>query len=155
MRPWTPELLAAFPRGASVLPTRPWWTVEGCAITRLDGRVVMLNPSRSNVESPDNAQIARLRTSLEESAQALDVRHPLSHPGYRVGQVWADENGQSAIIQALGRFDSPLVLAEYFSEAVKTHLLRYDPLNKQRFSFLVSDPCCPDRAPWSEFAAVP
>lgn len=70
-------------------------------------------------------------------AAAHDAAYPLPHPGYRAGQVWAAEDG-----------DSLLVLWVQDGEPVRVNedYLRHKP---QRYSYLMADPACPHLAPWS------
>ena len=70
-------------------------------------------------------------------AAAHDAAYPLPHPGYRAGQVWAAEDG-----------DSLLVLWVQDGEPVGANedYLRHKP---HRYPYLMADPACPHLAPWS------
>jgi hypothetical protein len=76
-------------------------------------------------------------------AAAHDAAYPLPHPGYRAGQVWADDVGDSVVVTHvrggwvwLSEGDdawSPTVFAS-------------------AYPYLMADPACPHLAPWSPTA---
>ena len=57
-----------------------------------------------------------------------DETHPLPHPGYRAGQVWAAEDGSSVVI---------------------TNTNQISPSFREDYPYLMADPSCPWLAPWS------
>ena len=73
-------------------------------------------------------------------AAAHDAAYPLPHPGYRAGQVWAGDVGDSVVVTHvrggwvwLSEGDdawSPTVFAS-------------------EYPYLMADPACPHLAPWS------
>jgi hypothetical protein len=71
--------------------------------------------------------------TAEEGESLLDIdrEHPLPHPGFRAGQVWADDLGNSIVLQFVNH--SSAVLTEF----------------SVSFQYLVHDPCCPWLAPWA------
>ena len=77
-----------------------------------------------------------LRTT--EQAATYDAQHPLPHPGYRAGQVWADDMCNSVV---LTRVRGGWVYADG-SEWTRSEMARDYP-------YLMADPACPHLAPWS------
>jgi len=115
------------------VPGRPWWrdndssagNIWAGSRTRADGAVVWMREA-----------------SAAQACAEYDAAHPLPHPGYRVGQVWArrGDNGNwyVCIIDAhhmLATSQAWFSLAERFVGA--------------EFSVLLHDPIRPDLAPWS------
>lgn len=75
-------------------------------------------------------------------AAAHDAACPLPHPGYRAGQVWANEHGGAVVLlnshplmrcAVVDETDRPLALSEIGST----------------YPYLMADPACPHLAPWS------
>jgi len=85
MRPFPPELQAAYPCPPDRLPDRPWWRKETWSIDASSLR-----------SSHFRRQDGRLAVFLEEVA-AIDASDPLPHPGFRVGQVWANHDGATVV----------------------------------------------------------
>lgn len=89
--------------------------------------------------APDRLRERPWRTDMTPAkAAAHDAAHPLPHPGYRAGQVWANEKGYSVAVlaAALG--------------AVATSTREWDEDEFARFyPYLMADPACPHLAPWS------
>jgi hypothetical protein len=75
--------------------------------------------------------------------ERLDRERPLPHPGFRVGQIWARDDGSARIVQAFIEGE-PLILAA----AIDANGLTVRPLPPE-FCYLVADPACPHLAPWS------
>lgn len=131
MKPFSEAVQKAFPMLTGRLLDRPWWT-QG-----LTPRVTRYVPE---LEKQYCAQ------TIEEAAQ-IDAKYPIPHPGYRAGQVWADEDGLSIIVLAV-REGGWLTLPEnsWGRESIEAH----DPrIFSASYPYLVADPACPHLAPWS------
>lgn len=134
MRPIPPEILAAYPpRPGTLIPDRPWWRVGMSS-----GRFAWI---RSDDATLPLAAHEHARTREADVAR-YDAAHPLPHPGFRAGQVWA------------------------WVEEVPTFVVRGDELAKRRalgvvltelrggecrlpgLAWLLADPACPWLAPW-------
>ena len=75
-----------------------------------------------------------------EEVEAYDAAHPLPHPGYRAGQVWAAEDGESIVIALTMR---GMVCTAHDEEG-------WRPATFARaYPYLMADPACPHLAPWS------
>jgi hypothetical protein len=96
---------------------------------------------RRNDDVPsDREQLVYIIHPTAEQAAARDAKRPLPHPGYRAGQVWADDVGDSVVVTHvrggwvwLSEGDdawSPTVFAS-------------------TYPYLMADPACPHLAPWS------
>jgi hypothetical protein len=67
----------------------------------------------------------------------VDAAYPLPHPGYRAGQVWADDVGRSVVCaNERGSFLSAVVAGPLSLDAAG-------------YRYLMADPACPHLAPWS------
>lgn len=78
--------------------------------------------------------------SLLDAMASIDAKTPLPHPGYRAGQVWAAEDGDSVVVVVLS---GGLVCTAYDEEG-------WHPSTFARaYPFLMADPACPHLAPWS------
>ena len=88
--------------------------------------------------APDRLPERPWRTDMTSAkAAAHDAAYPLPHPGYRAGQVWADDVGRSVVCASeRGSFLS-LAVAEPLS------------LDAAGYRYLMADPACPHLAPWS------
>ena len=123
----------AFPREPGDLPERPWWYKSATGTT--DGAL----PCFRRTDDPHTTAL-----TVEEVA-AHDAAHPLPHPGYRAGQVWAQEDGSSVVVsRALLRANDAVLdiagsgwKADQFARA---------------YPYLMADPSCPHLAPWSPTA---
>lgn len=126
MKPLPDAVREVLNPGQGVLQDRPWWS----QITHPTG-VVYYRKDGDWAVSP-------------EDAAAQDVANPAIHPGYRAGQVWANDEGRT--VQVLEATNTYAVV----SENCVWH--RYELLGSlmlTRYPFLLSDAVCPDRAPWS------
>ena len=113
MRPFPKILQELFPCALGRIPERPWWRVGvGIYSVRNDG--------------------ARISFVAPEEKDAVS---PLPFPGVRPGQIWADENGNTA-----------RVTHEKFPGEVKEIEARLKGLG---YVFLLADPICPHLAPWA------
>ncbi len=135
MRPWTDALRALYPTppGKPVLPDRPWWT----------GGMRVRHGTYGEVEQLTRSD--RRKTFLAkgaQSAEAIDRLYPLPHPGFRVGQVWADADGRSRLVVELTEWTR---VAEDGTESRVFEV----PWMPELFPFLAHDAVCPWLAPWS------
>ena len=91
--------------------------------------------------APDRLPERPWRTDMTPAkAAAHDAAYPLSHPGYRAGQVWADDNGASIVVGAF------LYGAVWTCQDED----RWLPAEFARaWPYLMADPACPHLAPWS------
>lgn len=73
-------------------------------------------------------------------AAAYDAEHPLPHPGYRAGQVWAHRDGASIVV----------VQAETSGLYAGCGATWWTgPEFARAYPYLMADPACPHLAPWS------
>ena len=130
MKPLPEAVQRAFPCAPDRLPERPWW---GCCQYH-DG----VPRYRRNDDVPsDREQLVYIIHPTAEQAAAHDPKRPIPHPGYRAGQVWADDAGRSVVCASeRGSFLS-LAVAEPLS------------LDAAGYRYLMADPACPHLAPWS------
>lgn len=130
MKPLPEAVQSAFPCAPGCLPERPWW---GCC-QHHDG----VPRYRRNDDVPsDREQLVYIIHSTAEHTSAHDAKNPIPHPGYRAGQVWADDVGRSVVCASeRGSFLS-LAVAEPLS------------LDAAGYRYLMGDPACPHLAPWS------
>lgn len=126
MKPLPEAVQHAFPCAPGRLPERPWWF-------RGYGDI---EPRYARVAKPD------YNLTVEE-ATAYDAAHPLPHPGYRAGQVWADDNGSSVVVCAF-------LYGTVWTSRDTTGVLRAD--FARAWPYLMADPACPHLAPWSPTA---
>jgi hypothetical protein len=124
VKPLPEAVQRAFPCAHDRLPERPWWRLDAIedgvsACRRADGKM-----------------------NLKPLA-GVDAAHPLPHPGYRAGQVWADEDGRS-VVCANER-------GSFLSGVVAGPLSLYDA----GYRYLMADPACPHLAPWSPVGDLP
>tara|TARA_B100000745_G_scaffold294597_1_gene237792 strand:- start:2030 stop:2467 length:438 start_codon:yes stop_codon:yes gene_type:complete len=73
-------------------------------------------------------------SSVEEALRYVDMEHPVSHPGYRVGQIWARNQ------------------ADMFQLTCLDDVVRMQ-MAPQSFPFLVHDTLKPESAPWYDVVA--
>jgi len=109
----------AFPCAPDRLAERPWWRRQGPGLgwVRLDGNKVDA-PTPSYMEFADGVR-------------------PLPHPGYRAGQVWADDVGRSVVCAS--------ERGTFLSSAAADPL----SLDAAGYRYLMADPACPWLAPWA------
>lgn len=128
MKPLPEAVQRAFPRDECALPDRPWWrrdaTGDGVyAYRRVDGKVAY-EPSPRHLQP----------------MSGVDANYPLPHPGYRAGQVWADDNGSSVVVCAF--LYGTVWTSQRGSRPSRPDFARAWP-------YLMADPACPHLAPWS------
>ena len=154
MRPFPPELQAAFPQ--TNLPARPWWRRS----THTHSTLGVVYERRLSVRNAEEWMSILILTdgvrdvcmgifgtpeevnglSLEAAMAVLDAREKAPHPGFRAGQVWANAIGESVTIAEVTH-DLP---------NLHTHRRPYDtPSFSAAYPFLLADPACPHLAPWS------
>ena len=108
MKPLPQGVQDAFPCRTNAHHKRPWWDKpchpRWCSLRR-DGKGDYHMPM-----------------------EYIDSEHPLPHPGYRAGQVWAAEDGSSVVITNTNQV---------------TDSFCHD------YPYLMADPSCPWLAPWS------
>lgn len=124
MRPFPLAVQTAFPCSEGRFPKRPWWAFKS-------SEVVQSHPNRELLKQAEGS----------DEAESVDVRHPIPHPGYRAGQIWASEDGQSITILSVNR------------QGVPTPSVPVTRLASE-YPFLVADPACPQCAPWSPAETV-
>ena len=124
MKPLPEAVQQAFPCASDRLPERPWWRRAGGQFLR-DGMGGLSRPLNDVL--------------LEDH----DAKNPIPHPGYRAGQVWADEDGGSIVIVAVHiHAVKPLQTANDLAGWLEWEFARAYP-------YLMADPACPHLAPWS------
>ena len=118
MKPLPLAVQQAFPCAPDRLPERPWWRRAGGQYRRRD---------MTELARPYN----------EGLTVEYDATHPLPHPGYRAGQVWADDVGRSEVCaNERGSFLSGVVVGPISLDAAG-------------YRYLMADPACPHLAPWA------
>ena len=109
----------AFPCAPDRLSERPWWRRQGPGLgwVRLDG---------SKVDAPTPSYM-----------EFADGVRPLPHPGFRAGQVWAAEDGESTTIMR--------------STSTRVWVCDDEPPPEftRGYPYLMADPACPHLAPWA------
>jgi len=124
VKPLPEAVQVAFPCEAGSLRERPWWY-----------------KSRHGVGGADclrRSDDPHTTVPTVEDAAAHDAANPLPHPGFRAGQVWANDKGHSVGVFAVG--ESIVVAKQGEWEA--------DTFNGA-YPYLMADPACPWLAPWS------
>jgi hypothetical protein len=134
VKPLPEAVQAAFPCAPDRLPSRPWWSKsnlpgESASFSRTDYR-------RAFVPTPRNL------LSVEE----VDEVYPLPHPGFRAGQVWAHESGESIVI--LRAISTRVWVSDNSKGDLPSEFARIYP-------YLMADPACPWLAPWSPSEVKP
>jgi len=139
MKPFPPELLAAYPRDptSTRIPDRPWWRYDATGF----GAGYVRFGANGDTWSADNPG----------HAARIDAEHPMPFPGARVGQTWAHAElpnkplGVFTITQfRLGMYR---VGGAWFNEGQTTSLCAT--------MFLLADTACPHLAPWAPAEGVP
>lgn len=116
------------------VPGRPWWsrrTWGDASLYRRGGDHLPTADSGYTVKPPTNGD-----------AEAYDAAHPLPHPGYRVGQIWAllyTFGGGFHVYMVQNRHDATVAAWVHGRPKVEAAFLLHDPLR-------------PDLAPWSSAA---
>ena len=156
MKPLPEAVQRAFPCAPGCLPERPWWRPtygdERGAVyeRRIAGAwhpvLVYTDPVRGLCRGVTPLPEGTL--PLFDAMAAIDARAPEPHPGYRAGQVWANEHGGAVVLlnshplmrcAVVDETDRPLALSELGST----------------YPYLMADPACPHLAPWSPCEVKP
>jgi hypothetical protein len=185
VKPIPEELRALYPSADGLIPERPWWRSAGRGMRRRDGVGIADVPPRYEREGyflcpyreSDGGKVqhtlegmptqrtthARFLHDMLELVRAIDAKHPVEHPGFRVGQVWgyverfawaAPGEHQVIVTQLIGAFKpSPgnggpvrFTTANAFGDPV--HRTEPELRKWLHDAFLLADPCCPWLAPW-------
>lgn len=145
MKPW-PEALRKLcplsPVPVDAHPERPWWRhrdgrgIRAADSTRID--VGALGRSVSSTFIPVGVSFAPLQYGypLALLCADIDAKMPLPHPGFRAGQVWADETGTTVVVTRMAQG------IPWFENGRGSGYIAEYP-------YLVADPCCPHLAPWA------
>lgn len=150
MKPLPEAVQRAFP--SPNVPSRPWWRPtygdERGAVyeRRIAGAwhpvLVYTDPVRGLCRGV--TPLPERTLPLFDAMAAIDAQAPEPHPGYRAGQVWANDHGHSVAVlaAALG--------------IVATNTREWDEGEFARFyPYLMADPACPHLAPWSPCEVKP
>ena len=132
MKPLPEAVQAAFPCEAGNLRERPWWYKSRHGVGGADclRRTVDPHTTAPTVEEP----------------AAHDAANPLPHPGFRAGQVWAHESGESIVVVAI--IHGRVCTAHDEDGWAPSTFARAWP-------YLMADPACPWLAPWSPSEVKP
>ena len=123
MTPWPEALQRLYPAPCDVVPNRPWW--------RHDARSRSYIRSRGSTDDRECNDIHKYDDNHVDTCAFIDKVAPLSHPGIRTGQIWADANGVTYVVPAGSQ-----EMLQYFDF-------------QDRCPFLLADPICPHLAPWA------
>jgi hypothetical protein len=150
-------------------PTRPWWswiqlasgtTVNGVAAQdpfelrlgwiRRDGSCVLVETGKKTTSLLFRSKEAEgiLEPHAFDVVDPLDAAAPLPHPGFRLGQIWADFTGHSVLISVQPSPDRAMAM-DYMDHGNHTASLQTFDFNPHRHPYLVHDPACPWLAPWA------
>lgn len=99
--------------------------------------------------APDRLRERPWHTDMTSAkAAAHDAAHPLPHPGYRAGQVWARADGSSVVVSRV-LLEHNTVLLDIVGSG--WHIEQF----ARAYPYLMADPACPHLAPWSPAEAKP
>lgn len=138
MKPFPEAVQRAFPM-LGRLPERPWW----CCVQHYEGqsryrRMDDINrPRDSAAWIPLESLVFTIHPTADYAAKA-DSQNPIPHPGFRAGQIWAAEDGDSILLISCDDGE-PYATGKWWPDG---EFLRYYP-------YLVADLACPHLAPWS------
>jgi hypothetical protein len=128
MKPLPEAVQAAFPCAPDRFPPRPWWDLAPCL------------PDLGQPKPEPYYIRERDRLTTTETRAEADAEHPLPHPGFRAGQVWAHESGESITI--LRAISTRVWAGDSTVGETPSAFAREYP-------YLMADPACPWLAPWS------
>lgn len=132
MKPLPEAVQRAFPCEPGNLRERPWWYKSRHGVGGAD---CLRRTDDPHTTAP-----------TVEHATIYDAAKPLPHPGFRAGQVWAHESGESiTILRAI----STRVWAG--DNAVGEPPSAF----AREYPYLMADPACPWLAPWSPTEVKP
>lgn len=130
------------------IPGRPWWLIER-------------HPTYNFIWRRDGLKLGEWN---HDKAASLDSEHPLPHPGFRVGQIWALFWEQTTAVVG------PLTISDLIHPTLPLDTLVFEDycslINRRQINswggtlttleyrhilgtILLHDPCRPDLAPWS------
>ncbi len=132
MKPLPEAVQAAFPCEAGNLRERPWWYRSRHGVGGAD---CLRRTDDPHTTAP-----------TAEQAAAHDAANPLPHPGFRAGQVWATEDGESTTI--LRATSTRVWVSDVSGGEGSSEFHRVYP-------YLMADPACPWLAPWSPSEVKP
>ncbi len=137
MKPFPEAVQKAFPCPSDRHPERPWWVRAGGIDAR---RYQRAEPRATNDWMVLAVHIVH---PTESELPRIDAEQPLTHPGYRAGQVWASENGSNVALMSVTNK----------SAWICRDLQGITPVSLDTlaglYPYLVADPACPHLAPWS------
>lgn len=130
MKPFPETVQKAFPCPPYQISERPWWS---------HAPVGMIRP----VPALNTGVYGGFNAKTDAEAEKIDAEHPIPHPGYRAGQVWASERGSSVALM------SATTSTAWICRDLQgiTHV-SLDSL-ASLYPYLIADPACPHLAPWS------
>ena len=134
MKPLPEAVQAAFPCEAGSVRERPWWYKSRHGVSGAD---CLRRSDDPHTTAP-----------TVEHAAIYDAANPRPHPGFRAGQVWAAEDGESTVIMRATNarvwvMDIPCDEPPLPSEFARA------------YPYLMADPACPWLAPWSPAENTP
>jgi len=132
VKPLPEAVQAAFPCEAGNLRERPWWYKSSHGVGGADC-----------LRRTDDPHATAFTV---EQAEAHDAANPLPHPGFRAGQVWAHESGESIVVVAIiqGRVCTAHDEDGWFPSTFA-----------RAWPYLMADTACPWLAPWSPSEVKP
>lgn len=145
MRAWPAGLAERYPVAPGRLKDRPWW--EGRS--RRDGLTIRSDAERGGggytvpAERIGDSWRYEQVENAAQAQEAWDRVRPIPHPGFRVGQVWAEVTDRKAavsIVECTGHWYLGGSTQGLTQAALEVLL---------QGAFLVADPACPWLAPWA------
>jgi hypothetical protein len=130
MKPLPEAVQAAFPCEAGSLRERPWWYKSRHGVSGAD---CLRRTDDPHTTAP-----------TVEQAAAHDAANPFPHPGFRAGQVWANDKGHSVVVLAVGEGITVTKHGEWYMADLN-----------HTYPYLMADPACPWLAPWSPSEVKP
>lgn len=145
--------------GIQIIPDRPWWYSDG------GGRFYRQDWNTTKEMVPEITSIAEM--------EDFDKQNPISHPGFRPGQVWFLQFQQTDVVgvlnsvlperQLLDKFRYPAYMYNAYANLMNSpeseivwsfggvRLTRsvFRDLFETGDAYLVADPVCPWLAPWA------
>ncbi len=121
MLTWPEALSLAYPFPPDVtrFPGRPWWVLREGTWSRSGGEILA-------------AGLDPLNSTVVAQVENIDNTYPLTHPGFRVGQVWGNAEGEASMVIGMHN-DNPV----------------WGRTSPDGYLFLVHDVVCPWLAPWA------
>jgi hypothetical protein len=136
MKPFPEAVQKAFPCAPGRVPDRPWWWYGA-------------KPYRRRlIPAFDTGANEQYLAKTDEEAVEADAKYPIPHPGFRAGQIWAAEDGDSVSISQIRNYTDNFGI--WTGDAYWT---RQD--FEGVYPYLIADPACPHLAPWSPVEEKP